>query len=124
MNAELNIKGTEDSPTILFNKTKGSLSISGRSLPEDAFNFYEPIFEWLKNYFSSSAAETIFTFNLEYFNTSSAKQIFKIINYLSEHSKKNKVSVIWQYDSGDKDMLSSGERFSKLTGLPIKLIQN
>ncbi len=124
MSNELNIIGTEDSPTILFNKTKGTLSISGRSLPEDAFNFYEPVFEWLNNYFISPASETIFNFNLEYFNTSSAKQIFKIVNALSVHSKKNKISVIWHYDEGDKDMQGSGERFSKLSGMPIQLIQN
>ncbi len=124
METELNIKGTEDSPTILFNKIKGSLSISGRSLPEDAFSFYEPIFKWLNNYFNSPAPETTFTFDLEYFNTSSAKQIFKIVNTLNVQAKKNKISVIWRYDAGDKDMQGSGERFSKLSGMPIQLIQN
>ena len=124
MASELNINGTEDSPTISFNKTNGLFSITGRSLPEDAFNFYQPVFEYLNNYFNSPAAETIFTFGFEYFNTSSAKQIFKIVNILNEQSKKNKISVIWRYDAGDNDMLGSGDRFSKLAGIPIKLIEN
>jgi hypothetical protein len=124
MQDELKINGTEDTPTIDFTKSSGSLSISGRSLPEDAFSFYEPVLNWLKEYSHSPAQETLAVINLEYFNTASAKQIFKMVNLLTEISKKAAVKIKWHYDDGDKDMYASGERFSKLSSMPFEFVKN
>lgn len=124
MQEELKIERTNDTPTILFNKSKGTLSILGRSLPEDAFSFYTPILEWLSEYCQSPAPETQLNINLEYFNTASAKQVFKLISMIKEVSSKNKLTIKWHYDAGDKDMKGSGERFSKLCNVPFELVQN
>lgn len=120
----MKIDGTEDSPTIELNAERGEIVISGRSLPEDAFSFYAPVMNWISSYISSPKSESVFIFKLEYFNTASAKQIFKIVGMANDLSKTHKVSVKWYYDEGDRDMLSSGERFSKLTNLPFEYIQN
>ena len=124
MQDELKIERTNDTPTILFNKNNGSLSISGRSLPEDAFAFYKPILDWLSEYSKSPAPETQLSINLEYFNTASAKQVYKIATLVGEAGKKNKLVIKWHYDEGDKDMRASGERFSKLSGVPFELVKN
>jgi hypothetical protein len=124
MSEDLLIKATEDTPEINFNRQQGILKISGRSLPEDAFSFYEPIHQWLKQYTLQEPDKTECTFNLEYFNTASAKQIFKIIQSLCDLSKSHHVQVIWQYDEGDKDMSASGLRFSKLCGIDVEIRQN
>lgn len=124
MTEELKSEGTTDKPSILFNRNSGTISIKGRSLPEDAFTFYKPVIEWLSEYAASPATETSVTFNFEYFNTASAKQIYKILNILTELAQKSKISISWHYDEGDTDMLTSGERFSKLCGVPIRLVQN
>lgn len=124
MTDNLKIEGTEDSPTIGLDSDKGEISISGRSLPEDAFSFYGPVMEWLNTYVKSPKEESVFIFKLEYFNTASAKQIFKIVGMANDLSKSTKVIVKWYFDEGDRDMLSSGERFSKLTQLPFEYIQN
>jgi hypothetical protein len=124
MEQELKIERTNDTPNILFNKGNGILSIVGRSLPEDAFSFYAPILEWLSEYSKSPASETNLTVNLEYFNTASAKQVFKIISLIGMAAKQHKVIVKWHYDEGDKDMKASGERFSKLCGLPFEYLKN
>jgi hypothetical protein len=121
---DFKLEGTADTPLIHFSHAVGSMKISGRSLPEDAFSFYLPVIEWLSKYAASPAAQTSFTFNLEYFNTASAKQIFKLISIVSELSKKNSTTVNWHYDKGDRDMKSSGERFSKLFELPVNLVEN
>jgi hypothetical protein len=124
MNSELKIESTEDTPLVIFDKNSGKLMLSGRSLPEDAFGFYIPVMEWLLEYSKSPAGQTSFTFNLEYFNTASAKQIYKIAGLLAALSKNNNVDIKWHYDDGDKDMYSSGERFSKLSGVAFELIKN
>jgi hypothetical protein len=120
---ELRIESTEDTPGIVFSEN-GNLSMSGRSLPEDAFSFYEPVLAWLKTYSANPAAQTTININLEYFNTASAKQVFKIVSMLSEIGKKQKVTVKWHYDEGDKDMHASGERFSKLSEIPFEFVKN
>ncbi|MGE0569373.1 MAG: DUF1987 domain-containing protein [Bacteroidia bacterium] len=124
MNEELIITETEDTPYVELCQSNAVFKISGKSLPEDAFWFYNPIHEWLASYAKNPLQETIFNFNLEYYNTASAKQIFKIINLLSEISAKSKVEIRWHYDEGDKDMMSSGERFSRLCSTPIQLVKN
>ncbi len=121
---EIRIAATEDTPEVVLDDKAGTFKISGRSLPEDAFWFYNPIVEWLMDYSKSPLESTEFHFKLEYFNTASAKQIFKIANILSAVSKSKSVNIKWHYDNGDKDMLSSGERFSKLCGIPFELVQN
>ena len=118
------ITATEDSPKIEFNKTAGTLHISGKSLPEDAFTFYQTALEWLNSYTLHAPQNTTAEVKLEYFNTASSKQIFKILTLLKELSKTKSVSVKWFYDKGDKDMKLSGERFSKLCELPLELIEN
>ena len=124
MDDELKIKATEDSPAIVFERKSGDLTISGRSLPEDAFSFYAPVIDWIVNYCNEPSLQTTVHFNLEYFNTASSKQIFKIATLLRDLSKKHKVQVKWHYDDGDKDMCDSGGRFSKLSGIPFELIKN
>ncbi len=120
----LNIQATEDTPLVVFDKNTGQFTLSGRSLPEDAFSYYVPIMDWLAEYAKNPLPLTTINFNLEYFNTASAKQVFKITNILAEISKNNKVIVNWHFDEGDKDMQSSGERFSKLCGMRFELKQN
>jgi hypothetical protein len=120
---ELRLDRTEDTPLVHLN-ANGELNISGRSLPEDAFSYYEPVLKWLSDYLQSPAPSTILNFDLEYFNTASAKQIFKTVTLLAGLAKEKKVTVKWHYDKGDKDMRSSGERFSKLCNLPFELVEN
>lgn len=124
MQEDLKIERGEDTPAISFSRSGGMLHLSGRSLPEDAFSFYKPVFDWLDAYLQSPHSETTLTVNLEYFNTASAKQVFRIIGLMSALAKTGKVKVIWHYDEGDRDMRSSGERFSKLCGLPFEFVKN
>jgi len=120
---ELKIEHTADTPLINLN-ANGELSISGRSLPEDAFTCYAPVLKWLSDYVKSPATSTTLHFDLEYFNTASAKQIYKTVSLLADLAKKHKVIIKWHYDKGDKDMRSSGVRFAKLCGIPFELVEN
>jgi hypothetical protein len=125
MQFDLSIRSTEDTPFILFSGATGLLELKGRSLPEDAFTFYQPILHWLSAYEQSPNSITTLHFNLEYFNTASAKQIYKIFSILASIIKQGKVVKIkWHFDEGDKDMIASGERFSKLFELEVEFVKN
>lgn len=121
---ELKAQASNDRPHIDFNLKDGILKIEGRSLPEDAYTFYKPFIEWLSDYLVDPPKMTVLSINLEYFNTASAKQIFKIISLVNEITRKANAVVKWHYDKGDRDMLSSGQRFSKLCSLEFEFIEN
>ncbi|MDY0280493.1 MAG: DUF1987 domain-containing protein [Salinivirgaceae bacterium] len=112
--------GTEDTPTVKLDTSAPELLIAERSLPEDAYEFYKPIFEWLEDYAKNPNEKTVFRFELEYFNTSSAKQLSKILLFLKSLDKE--VEIIWCYQLDDIDMFNSGKRFEKLTGLNFSMV--
>ena len=121
---KLFIKETEDSPRIEFDYENKLFEISGRSLPENAIGFYEPVLNWLSQYSATPLELTIMNFKLEYFNTSSAKQLAKILLMLEKLSEKgHKVIINWYYQKEDTDMYASGNRFSKLISLNFSFIE-
>ena len=121
---ELKAQASSDRPQIDFNLKDGMLRIVGRSLPEDAYSFYKPFIEWLNDYITEPPQMTVLTIDLEYFNTASAKQIYKIISLVNDVTRKASAKVKWHYDKGDRDMLASGQRFSKMCSLEFEFIEN
>lgn len=119
----LNIKATSDTPEIVLDAISGTFEISQRCFPEDAVGFFSSSIEWIKNYAKTPNPSTHFNFKLEYFNTSSSKQIFKILLLLQELSKNNEVIISWHYNKEDSDMLSSGERYSKLLQFKFDMVE-
>ena len=119
----LHIEGTEDTPEVLLDSGNNTFSISGRSFPENAIEFYEPIFAWLQNYAEEAESDMEFDFCMEYFNTSSSKQIAKIFLLLEKINENVFVQVIWKYKKEDSDMMASGMRFSKLLNLEFELCE-
>lgn len=113
----LNLEGTEDTPKILLDKNNGIFEISGRSLPEDSTEFYNPILEWLDNYSKSPNANTDFDFKLEYFNTASSKLILDVLSKLEEIPG---IKVNWYFHEDDEDMEEAGEEFSELVDIEFE----
>lgn len=113
----LNLKGTEDTPTIILDKKNGIFEISGRSLPEDSAEFYRPVLEWIKEYAADSNPATDFTFKLEYFNTASSKLILDVLSALEEIKG---INVSWYFHDDDEDMEEAGHEFSELVEIPFE----
>ncbi|TAF66009.1 MAG: DUF1987 domain-containing protein [Cytophagales bacterium] len=113
----INLEGTEDTPKIILDKNNGIFEISGRSLPEDAADFYKPVLEWLEEYSKQANEETNFIFKLEYFNTASSKLILDI---LSKLEKINGTTITWYYHEDDEDMEEAGTEFSELVEVPFE----
>ncbi len=111
------LEGTEDTPKIVLDKHNGIFEISGRSLPEDAAEFYLPVLNWLDEYSEAKNEVTNFTFKLEYFNTSSSKLILDI---LSKLETIDGAQVTWYFHEDDEDMEEAGEEFSELVDLQFE----
>jgi hypothetical protein len=116
------IPHSEDTPEINFCPQREIFEISYRSLPENAMEFYQPIFDWLEKYYLAPNDKTIIKFKLEYFNTSTAKQLAKFFLLLEKISTKSKVIIHWHYEQDDIDMFNSGTRYAKLIKLKFDFI--
>ena len=115
----INLEGTEDTPKIILDKTNKIFEISGRSLPEDSSEFYQPIIDWLVEYAKDPLPETIFDFKLEYFNTASSKLI---LDLLTELEDIDNTKIKWYFYEDDEDMEEAGDEFSELVELDFELI--
>jgi hypothetical protein len=113
----INLEGTEDTPKIILDKNNGIFEVSGRSLPEDSAEFYQPVLEWLEEYKANANSTTDFVFKLEYFNTASSKLILDLLSQLEEIEN---VTVQWYYHEDDEDMQEAGEEFSELVEVPFE----
>jgi len=115
----LHIEPSDDTPKIYFEPDVDLFVIAGKSLPENAIDFYQPVFEWSTLYLNSEQAPSSFVLNfkLEYFNTASSKQIAKLLRIIETCKIKDKVLIKWYYDREDTDMLKAGTRYSNLIDL-------
>ena len=117
---QLVIEKTKHTPEILFDATQNSLIIKGRSLPENANEFYKPILNWITNYVNLKPQKTNISFDLDYFNTASAKAIFSILRKLETLHKENEnTEAIWYYDVEDEDLKDVGIEFKNIFKFPI-----
>jgi hypothetical protein len=119
---KLLIEGTKQSPYVDFNAETGKLELSGRSIPENSFEFYNPLLEWLENYAKNPKAETVLKVYLEYFNTSSSKYILEVLKKLKLVLKADGavIKVDWCYDEDDEEMMETGEDYEDVTGLEFE----
>lgn len=118
------IAGTEDTPQIEFDSESHVFTISGRSLPENAIEFYAPILEWIeKNLGEAERNSFIFEIKIEYFNTSSSKQLAKLFLTIEKFVEQHDILIKWFYEKEDLDMLMSGNQYSKFLKLNFKFIE-
>jgi hypothetical protein len=109
------LKGTEDTPEVVFNRETNEFCLSGRSLPEDAYAFYRPIVEWMSDYVKQPNTSSELKIFLEYFNSSSVKQVLGMISIFEEIIKTGKeAKIIWCYSLGDDLMEIKGQEFESM----------
>ena len=117
------MEGNDKTPSIKLDAETGEMEFSGKSIPENSANLYEPVMEWIDNYIESPAENTTFVVKLEYFNTSSSKYLLEIFRRFEELFKTGKkVAVQWYYELEDEDMQESGDDFRDILKIPVELI--
>ncbi|NOQ72560.1 MAG: DUF1987 domain-containing protein [Crocinitomix sp.] len=122
MQEKLIIKGTRETPNIELNKDTGLFKIEGRSLPENAFEFYRPLVNWMKEYSQEPSPSTHLILSIEYLNSGSLKQIFRIIYMLEDLIEMGSdAKITWKYNIGDELMLEKGKEFKQFLEILIDL---
>jgi len=119
----MNVLVDQTRNTPLIKIQPGIIEIKGRSIPEDAFDFYEPIMDSIKKYVSSPPKHTDIIITLEYINSGSKKYLINILTFLEETVALNtEVQVKWIIDKDDDSMRELGEDLSELIELPFEFI--
>ena len=115
------INATFNTPAVKLNPKEGHFLIEGRSIPEDPDIFYEPILNWMDEYFINPAQTTRIEIKLEYVNSGSSKyllEFFRIIgkNYQEGHA----CQVIWYYEEEDEAIQDLGEHYKNTINVPFR----
>ncbi len=110
-------------PGIILDKESGKFEIFGKTCPEDAIEFYNPVFEWLDEYSQNPLEKTVFDFKLTYFNTVSSKILMMIMMRLEEiYEDGNEVLIRWFYPEDDEDLEETGEDFESMLEVNFELV--
>ena len=118
---DLIIKGTTKTPEVSFLTADRKLTLSGRSIPENSIQFYEPLLTWANSFCSEDPGHIEVHIKLEYFNTSSSKCLMDLLKRI-EHCDCD-AEVFWYYEEEDEDMQEAGEDYAAIIQLPFKLVE-
>lgn len=111
-----------DTPQIIFRPESNEFLIKGRSLPENAEAFYQPVLGWMESYLAEEPEDITLTIDLEYFNSSSVKQLLNLLILLENQVVNDrKVLIVWCYDEEDELMEMKGRELESIVNLPFRL---
>ena len=111
------IEETKYTPSIKLNVQNRTIELIGKSYPENTFEFYKPMMDWIESYFNNNEdKDETTTVNVEiiYFNSSSSKLFFDFFDLIEEaHNKGKSIEVLWVYDEENESALEAGEDFKE-----------
>lgn len=117
----LRIEQSDDSPLVILDPVDRHFEISGKSLPENVLDFYQPVLDWLKEYSEKPNGKTVFNLKLVYFNTSSSKMIMDILLIFEEMVEEGyDVLIRWHSRLTDEDMQEAGKEYEGMIAVPFK----
>jgi len=110
----------EDTPLVILDAQQGIFELTGRSLPEDATHFYNPIVDWIVKYAEEPNPDSEFVFRFEYYNTATSRTLIRLFD---EIAKVTNPTVVWYYDPADAedegDIDEVAQDLSALSGIPF-----
>jgi len=117
----LKIEATDDSPQVLLDQEDNQFEISGKSLPEDVVDFFQPVMDWITSYKEKPNARTEFNLKMIYFNTASSKQIMDVLMILEEMVEEgHEVVIRWHSKQSDEDMQEAGKEYEEMLEIPFE----
>ncbi|NVK65093.1 MAG: DUF1987 domain-containing protein [Flavobacteriales bacterium] len=120
---KLIIEETAQTPFINFDGKSGEMIIRGRSIPEDADQFWLPVLSWFESFMLSPTNTVTIQLDLEYFNISSSKRILFLLYKLNELSEAgSQVKVVWYYKKSDVDMYEVGQDYAYMVKVPFEFV--
>lgn len=122
---KITVEATPKTPYLSLDPKTKTITIKGRSIPENSVQFYTPVFNALDSWIAEKTKDKItVSIQLEYFNTSSSKCILDIFKKLQElHKNGAEVDITWIYEKDDEDMMEAGQDYQTIVGIPFKMVE-
>ena len=110
-------------PSVMFNAETGVCEIIGESYMEEAYKFYLPLINWLKEFIREKGQKIELNIKLIYFNTSTTKCLLDMFEVLRQYQEEEngEVEITWFYDKDDPDMIDEVRDFEKEADLSVNI---
>ncbi len=117
---ELNIEATQSTPSVSADWDSGVMHIAGDSFPENSFEFFAGVIDWIERYLASSGRPLHLDLRLMYMNTSSVKAMMDIFDLLEDaHRDGRAVEVIWHHDPANERVADLAGEFREDCTFPF-----
>ncbi|OWW21082.1 biofilm regulation phosphoprotein SiaC [Noviherbaspirillum denitrificans] len=118
----LNIEGTQSTPSILADAQAGTVEMRGDSYPENSFELFSPAMKWIEQFLAEGGRALTLNLHLLYLNTSSVKAMMDIFDILEDaHRAGRKVAVNWFYDEQNERVADLAEEFKEDCTFPFEI---
>lgn len=116
----LKIESTQSTPAIHADANAGTIDMRGDSYPENSFELFSPVMQWIERYLHDSDGVLTLNLHLLYLNTSSVKAMMDIFDILEDaHRNGRKVAVNWYYDEQNERVAELAEEFKEDCSFPF-----
>ncbi len=116
------IPATAKTPLIRFDAESSELEIIGRSIPEDAEELYQPVFQLLKRLTNKPSSSFKLVIQLEYFNTHSSRILIEVLRLLESMTKTGHlIKVFWVCEEDDEATTDFGDDLKQIVQVPIEM---
>ena len=111
---DFSIPSSQSTPEVRSDWAAGQLFMAGDSYPENSFDMFQQVFEWIEGYLSEGGKPLSLELRLLYFNTSSVKAMMDVFDLLeAAHQDGAQVQVNWYYDPQNERVAELAEEFKE-----------
>jgi hypothetical protein len=119
----LSLPGSQSSPSIHADWTAGVVVMSGESYPENSFEIYDQLIQWIDSYLAKVDKSLTLELHLNYLNTSSIRFMIDIFDMLeAAHVDSKEVLVQWMYDDRNPRSAELGAEFKEDYTFPFLIL--
>lgn len=118
------LPATCNTPLIHFEPATWRFEVSGICVPENAGEFFEPVFNWLAVNARYLAPGSMFQFHLTYFNSTSLKALYHVLRYIKEANIMGAGLIVrWYVERDDEFMNESAALYTQMLELPMEVVE-
>jgi hypothetical protein len=120
MSNDISIHQTASTPSVVTDRSRGAVTMAGESYPENPFEFFQPLIEWVGDYLDTETGPLALELELIYLNTSSIRAMMDIFDRMEEaHQAGRQVRVRWTYEPENQRVGELAEEFKEDCSFPF-----
>ncbi|PKM09784.1 MAG: hypothetical protein CVV15_07900 [Gammaproteobacteria bacterium HGW-Gammaproteobacteria-5] len=118
---DFSIPGSQSTPAIQSDWDKGIVSMQGDSYPENSYELFHQVYEWIERFLGEAAHPLSLELRLLYLNTS-IKAMMDIFDLLeAAYQEGRQVAVNWYYDIRNERVVELAEEFKEDCTFPFSI---